>query len=183
MEQVYTIGGKEFSPIDFAQRTVRQDHFLVAMFRRTGVDKINPVVDEDPKEFLQRMFQRLVSSGLACEVLSGFLLPRGMKNADWRKETAAIVQQHLEGCSTEEDRLLVNQLAFDAMSGFLLQGLNSLLNIQKLLLEKENEATRKSPRIEESSGTKPGTGRRLSASLRDTILRKLRGSSTGHLGN
>jgi hypothetical protein len=166
----YVIGGREFSSVDLQRRTVRQDHFMVAVFRRTGIDKISAIKDEDPKEFLMRLHQKLLASGLACEVLSAFLLPvkdgKPMENKEWRKNHAQETQEHLEGCDTEEDRLLINQLAFELMAGFFKQGLISLLNsMRRSTMDDPNESqTSESPRIEESSVMKPGSGQRSSES-------------------
>ena len=157
---------------------------MVAVFRRTGVDRVSAIHEEDPKEFLIRLHAKLLASGLACEVLSGFLLPaidgKPMENCDWRVTTAREVQDHLEGCDTEEDRNLVNQLAFEAMTGFLKQGLLSLLNSMRSSQRNGNEAMETSPRIEESSETKLETGRSLFASSRDTTTSNQSRSSTGH---
>lgn len=183
--RVYSIGGKEFSPISMDRRTVRQDHFMVAVFRRTGVDRVSAIHEEDPKEFLIRLHAKLLASGLACEVLSGFLLPvidgKPMENRDWRATTAKEVQEHLEGCDTEQDRNLVNQLAFEAMTGFLKQGLLSLLNSMKSSQANDGK-TRDgtSPRIEEPSAMKLATGVSPSDLSPDMTTTKQSLSSTGH---
>lgn len=128
---VVTIGGKRFTHADLAKRSVRMDHFMTAVFRKTGVDKITPTSEEatDPAQFLMRMQGKLIASGHACEVLSAFLLPEGLDQKDWRVETARQVQEHLESANTEEDRMAVNQLAFEAMTGFFRRGLVSLMTL------------------------------------------------------
>lgn len=128
---VVEIGGKRFSHADLAKRTVRMDHFMVGVFRKTGVDRITPTAEEvnDPLQFLLRMHQKLIASGHTCEVLSAFLLEEGKSESEWRPASAAAVKEHLEGCSTEEDRQLINQLAFEAMTGFFRRGLTSLVAI------------------------------------------------------
>lgn len=148
-----TLGGKGFALLDFPTRTVRQDHFLVGVFRRTGLDRVSKISEEDPKEFLMRLHQKLLASGLACEVLSGFLIPVGIDNRTWRPSIAKEVQSHLEDLNTEEDRLKVNQLAFECMTGFFMQGLTSLLNSLKRLNPNEGNQI-ESPRIEDSLETK-----------------------------
>ena len=184
--RVYKIGGREFSPIDLERRTVRQDHFMVSVFRRTGVDRVTALMEEDPKEFLLRLHGKLLASGLACEVLSGFLVPvvdgKPLENKAWRQPIAKEIQEHLEGCDTEEDRNLVNQLAFEAMTGFLQRGLLSLLNSMKSSQRKDGNGTSNetSPRIEELSEMKPGTGRLPSAMSPDSTMNGRSPSSTGH---
>jgi hypothetical protein len=182
--RVYTIGGREFSPIDLDRRTVRQDHFMVAVFRRTGVDRVSSISDEDPKEFLIRLHGKLLASGLACEVLSAFLVPvrdgKPLENKEWRQSIAKEVQEHLEGCDTEIDRNLVNQLAFEVMTGFFKQGLLSLLNTLKSSQPNDDGTTNEiRQRIEESSETKRGNGPLPSVSLRGSITTELSKSSTG----
>lgn len=131
MTTVVTIGGKRFTKADLARRTVRMDHFMSGVFRRTGVDRTTPTADElsDPMQFLVRMHSKLLASGHACAVLSAFLLPEGVELKDWRPETAQEIQDHLESCDTEEDRQLVSQLAFEVMTGFFRRGLLSLMTI------------------------------------------------------
>jgi hypothetical protein len=163
------IGGKKFSLVDLERRTVRQDHYMVAVFRRTGIDKVTPVLQEDPKEFLLRLHQKLLASGLACEILSAFILPEGTTNKQWRPTTAKDVQTHLEDCDTEIDRQLINQLAFEVMTGFFKQGLLSLLNSLRHSTTGQNESPmQSSPRIEESSEKKLEPGQPSSELFRSS---------------
>lgn len=177
--EVITIGGKRFSLIDLERRTVRQDHFIVAVFRRTGIDKVSPIVDEDPREFLLRIYQRMLASGAACELLSAFLLPEGMDPKEWRPHVAKEVQEHLESANTEVDRQLVNQKAFEVMTGFFKQGLISLLTSLNSSADQSGRGI--SPnRTEVLSPTKPVSGLRLFGRLRAMISTRRNGSLIGH---
>lgn len=104
---------------------------MSAVFRRTGVDKITPTVDEakDPVQFLVRMHGKLIASGYACEVLSAFMVPEERAHEVWRPDIARQVQEHFELANTEEDRQLVNELAFEVMTGFFRRGLVSLMTL------------------------------------------------------
>src|SRR5262245_19790399 len=105
-KKVVKLGGRDFLPLDFAVRTVRQDHFIIAAFRKSGVDKVTPTVDEEPREYLLRMYHKMIASGQACTILSAFLLPPDLPVKDWRPSHAAAIQEHLEGLNTEEERQL-----------------------------------------------------------------------------
>lgn len=128
-EPVITIGGKRFIRADLERRTVRQDHFMTGLFKKTGIDRITPTAEEvkDATLFMVRLHQKIITSGHACEILSGFLIPEGTTEKQWTVATARQVQEVLETADTEEDRLLVSQLAFEVMTGFFRRVLRSLI--------------------------------------------------------
>lgn len=183
-KRVVTLGGREFLPLDFAARTVRQDHYILTAFRKSGVDKVTPTVDEDPKEYLLRMFQKMIASGQACHLLAAFIMPKGTEPKDWRPATAAQVQEFLEGLNTEDDRQLVNQMTFEMMSGFFKQGLLSLLaSLSSSANQPERERSENSPPTTNSnppSTNKPETGPGWFGRLRATITKLRNERSTGH---
>lgn len=182
-KKVVKLGGREFLPLDFAARTVRQDHYILTAFRKSGVDKVTPTVDEEPKEYLLRMYHKMLAGGRACEILAAFLMPPGVDIRDWRPSHAAEIQEFLERLNTEEDRQLVNQMTFEMMAGFFKQGLLSLLASLTSSLPTESEnGSENSPSIPTPSSppstTKPGIGRRLSDTLRALIGKRASDSST-----
>lgn len=122
----YVIGGREFLAADLAHRTVCQDDFISGVFEAVGLLEITPTLTEDAEAYFNRVWSKLVGSGRKCEVLSAFILPPDVAMKDWRREHAKAVQEHLERCNTEEDRQLLNLLAFQLIAGFFQQRLRLL---------------------------------------------------------
>lgn len=120
------LGGREFLVAELAHRTVCQDDFISSVFQAVGLLEIKPTLAEDAEEYFGRVWSALVGSGRKCEVLSAFLLPPDVPMKDWRREHAKAVQEHLERCNTEEDRQMLNVLAFQLIAGFFQQRLKLL---------------------------------------------------------
>lgn len=120
------LGGREFLVAELEHRTVCQDDFISSLFQAVGLLDITPTLAEDPEAYFTRVWSKLVGSGRKCEVLSAFLMPAGVEMKDWRREHAKTVQEHLERCNTEEERQLLNVLAFQLIAGFFQQRLRLL---------------------------------------------------------
>lgn len=124
--QTVTLGGRRFRVIDFDQRTVAQDHYLMREIRRTGIDKVLPMNDEPDEAYLVRLQTHLIDSGRACLLISAYLLPEDKKETDWTPRMGAEIAAHIERCNTAEDREVVIMLAMEAVFGFFRQGLEWL---------------------------------------------------------
>lgn len=120
------LGGREFLVAELAHRTVCQDDFISSVFQAVGLLEITPTLAEDAEAYFTRVWSQLVGSGRKCEVLSAFLMPPGVEMKDWRREHGKAVQEHLERCNTEEDRQMLNVLAFQLIAGFFQQRLRLL---------------------------------------------------------
>jgi hypothetical protein len=135
------IGGKLFAVANMERRTVLHDLYLQRLLRRSGLDRAVPDLGEEPEAYSLRLYGELVSSGVVCELLGGYLLPVGTTEDQWSPEVAAATSAHLGACNTEEDRRLVHQLAAEAVLGFFRRELRSLA-ISRISSRAEAEASR-----------------------------------------
>lgn len=147
MSDPVILGGRRFEVIDFERRSVRLDHYLLALVRDSGCDRILPpdgTVDDSPRrpeesetEYLARMataqrvqveystavVMRAMEWGRVPELLGGYLMPHGMPTSAWSPSLAAGTAEFIAGLSTEEDRQAVIDLTFQVFVGFFLRGL------------------------------------------------------------
>lgn len=122
------IGGKAFQVVDLERRTVRHDARIKAVLSRVGVLRAVRETGTSDERFAEALSRVIVEQEAAAEIAALFLLPAG---ADvWTPEIHAEVLAYLHGCATEDDRVLVDQLAFDMVCGFFqlrLRWLDSIL--------------------------------------------------------
>jgi hypothetical protein len=123
MGRIYTLGGSPFHVVDFARRTVRQDHYLMRLMRKTGADKAVPMDNEHSSVFVMRVQSLLIDSGLTPEMLGGYLIPVGKTERDWTPAMAKQTAEHVGQCNSPEDRELVQDLCVEVAFGFFKQGL------------------------------------------------------------
>lgn len=134
------LGGRSFHVIDFDRRIVLQDHYLMALIAAIGADKVMPMDGEGDVEWVVRLQARITDSGRAHELIAGYLLPEGVTQTDWTRESAKEVAKHIGKCNTDEDRALVHQLAIEVALGFFVHGL-ALWKRSQRLLESAPDAT------------------------------------------
>jgi hypothetical protein len=144
---VVTLGGRRFVVIHFDRRTVVMDHYLGKMIRRSGVDKVVPM-DSDgegmlaQQAYLLRCQTALLDSGVAHEIIAGFLLPEGKVERDWTPDIARKTAAHIAALDTEGDRDQVLRLSMEAVFGFFRDALARLGSIQRsLLVQSQSAAT------------------------------------------
>jgi hypothetical protein len=138
------LGGRRFAVVNYARRTVLLDHHVGHLIRKSGVDKVVPMPDDGEgdaanKAYLMRLQTALLDSGMACEVIAGFLLPEGKVERDWTPQMAKDTAAFIGRLDTQEDRELVVQLAMDAVLGFFLDGIRRLAFIRASLEAAESE--------------------------------------------
>jgi hypothetical protein len=122
------VGGRMYAPINLDRRTVLLDHYLQRIISASGVDKLLPEQGELNDEYLRRLHGHLLSSGKACDLLGGYLLPSGITERTWTEEVAADTAQHLGKCDTAVDRELVDMLIMECVLGFFQQRIASFMN-------------------------------------------------------
>ncbi len=122
------IGGKAFQVVDLERRTVRHDARIKAVLSRVGVLRAVRETGTSDEQFAEALSRVIVEQEAAAEIAALFLLPAAAER--WTPEIHAEVLAHLNGCTTEVDRVLVDQLAFDMVCGFFqlrLRWLDSIL--------------------------------------------------------
>lgn len=110
-----TVGGRDFSPVDFDRRTVAWQVHVDRLVGDAGLDRMAPLESEDPIHYLARLHQALMRSGKACELLGCFLIPAGMTLREWSTDVADETARHLQQC---EDVETVYGLAGEFLLGF-----------------------------------------------------------------
>src|SRR5688572_30050360 len=144
---VVTLGGRRFSVINFERRTVVMDHYLGRLIRKSGVDKVVPMESDGEgmaanRAYLVRLQTALLDSGVAHEIIAGFLLPEGKVERDWTPEMGRKTAAFIAALDTEGDRDEVLRLAMEAVFGFFRSALGRLEHIQQSLREQnKNGAT------------------------------------------
>ena len=130
-----TLGGRRFKVIDFARRTVAQDHYLMTHMRSTGMDMVMPGDGESQAEYLMRLQIKLIDSQKAPDLLGGYFLPVtwfdrylprwlcnrlhvGYTERDWTPAIAAETAFHISRLNTEDDRIKVINLCIEVAFGF-----------------------------------------------------------------
>ena len=103
-KSVVTLGGREFTIIDFSRRPLAMDLHLRRVFHDIGADKFRPLQGEAVKNYLARVYELVVDSGRALDLIAGRLLPVGASPESWNAETAAEIAAHIGRCNTPEDR-------------------------------------------------------------------------------
>lgn len=118
-----TLGGREFKVLDFARRTVLQDHYLQRYLRQIGADSVLPRDGEKDAAYTVRLTTTIIDSGKAPDLIAGFLLPLDKEEKDFTPAMAAEIAQHIGQCNTPQDREQVITLATEVAFGFFRQGL------------------------------------------------------------
>jgi hypothetical protein len=121
-----TLGGRSFRVVVFEQRTVLQDHYLQRKIRESGVDKVMPMDGESNAVYLVRLQTALTDSGMAHELIAGYLIPEGKTEADWSQGMVKDIAKHIATCNTQADRDRVQGLCMEVVFGFFKLGLESL---------------------------------------------------------
>lgn len=132
-QQRVTLGGRAFRVIDFDARNVRNDHYLQKHLRASGLDRVLPAEDESSAAYLVRLQAALLDSGVAVDLIAGYLLPDGVSEAQWTPALAADTAAHIGACTAAADRECVEDLALQAVFGFFRQGLARLARFQSSL--------------------------------------------------
>ena len=103
-ESVVTLGGREFTVINFERRTATIELYLQRLWHRGGLDQLAPAEGEPAADYLVRLHDALLLSGYGPDVIAGRLLPVGASPESWNAETAAEIAAHIGRCNTPEDR-------------------------------------------------------------------------------
>jgi hypothetical protein len=145
-ERAYVqLGGRFFCVIDFDQRSVLQDHYLLRITRELGLDKMLPDPEETDVAYQVRMHNALVDSGRAHELLAGYLLPKGVDERAWTPAIAVEVAAHIGACTARKDRDLVLALGMQVVFGFFRQGLEQLERFRASLAPSPQDPTQDRP--------------------------------------
>lgn len=120
------LGGRLFTVVNMPRRTVELEHHQRKLVHELGLDKILPQQDTSPEQWILQVHQQLIHTGRTCDLLALYLLPLGKTERDWSPAMAAEVAQHVRKCDTEEDRLLVDELAMEFVLGFFRNALRLL---------------------------------------------------------
>lgn len=121
-----TLGGRLFTVVNMPRRTVELDHAQRKLISEIGLDKHLPDQDTTPDEWVLGVYKHLMDSGRACDLLGLYLLPLGKTERDWSPALSAETAAYLRKCDTEEDRLLVDELAMEFLLGFFRNALRLL---------------------------------------------------------
>lgn len=124
--QEIALGGRRFKVIDFDRRTVLQDHYLMRKMRQSGVDTVMPMDGDTDTGYMIRVQTALIDSGIAHELLAGYLLPLEKSESDFTQDMARDTAAHIAGCNTDIDRDTVNALSVQLAFGFFRAGLERL---------------------------------------------------------
>lgn len=143
--EVVTLGGKRFVVINFERRTVLIDHYLAKLIRKSGIDKVVPMDSDGEGEaahraYVVRLQTALLDSGVAHEVIAGFLLPEGKVERDWTPAMGRETAAHIGALDTQDDREAVLRLAMEAVFGFFLSGIRRLASISDSLHKQTTNA-------------------------------------------
>lgn len=123
MADTIELGGRQFKVVNFARRTVLQDHYLQRNLRLIGADQVMPMDGEDNAAYLVRLHARIIDSGRAHELIAGYLLPVEKTERDFTPDMAKEIAAHIALCDTPEDRETITGLATEVAFGFFKQGL------------------------------------------------------------
>lgn len=122
------IGGKAFQVVDLDRRTVRHDARIRAVLSRVGVLRAVRETGTSDEQLAEALSRVIVEQEASAEIAALFLLPHGI--GTWTPDVHTDVLAHLNGCTTEGDRVFVDQFAFDMVCGFFqlrLRWLDSIL--------------------------------------------------------
>lgn len=133
-------GGRKFRVVNMEVRTVDLHHHQRAIINQSGVGKILPAPDELPDHWAIRLHSTLTDSGLACDVLAGYLIPADKTERDWTPAMAADTTAFLKQLNTENDRQLVDQLAMEFVLGFFQRAISLLQTSLKYLEQASGRA-------------------------------------------
>lgn len=120
------LGGRMFSVVNMARRTVEHDDYQVTLVKDLGLYKseLPEATTAAYDAWLLQQHAQLVYSGRKCDFIAAFLLPLGKSESDWSPETSAEIAAHLKKCDTQEDRERVNELGMELLHGFFRNALH-----------------------------------------------------------
>ena len=121
------LGGKLYRVADMDRRTLIHDVHLRQLMQRTGLDRTLPERGEAAEEYSGRLVAGLLSSGALCDLLGLYLLPASKSEEDWTPELGAAVAAEVARVNTDDDRRLAQQLGAEAVLGFFLRELRSIV--------------------------------------------------------
>ena len=125
-----TLGGRVYTVANMEQRTLLHDVHIRQIFQRTGLDRILPDRSETAESYSARLCAELLISGALCDILGLYLLPLGKTERDWTPALAAEITRAVSVVDTDADRQLAQQLAAEAVLGFFLRELRSLVTFR-----------------------------------------------------
>ena len=118
--QIITLGGKRYQIL--SEGSIRFDFHVEATLRRLGLDQIEMHKGEDPLAFSRRLFDTIIATGQAIEIVALFLVPEG---ETWSVDGCARVAAHIEALTDSVDKAVVKDLVVQAFMGFFAKGLAS----------------------------------------------------------
>ena len=132
-KSVVTLGGREFTVIDFERRTIAIDLYLHRVMRESRLDRVLPEQEEEVEAYIARIQSAVIDCGRAQELIAGHLVPDGGTEHDWTPAVAAETTRHIGSCNTAEDREIVVELCSRVVFGFFRQWLDQLERSQRSL--------------------------------------------------
>jgi len=141
------LGGRLFNVVNMDRRTVLLDQHFQRLVVECGIDKILPGEAETDETYVARLHLQIIRSGLACELLGGYLLPIGKTERDWTPALGKKTADAIGICDTEEERQQIDQLLTECALGFFQQRLALLMSFANSLNREpgQQRGRRKSP--------------------------------------
>ncbi len=112
------IGGRAFQVADLERRTVRHDARIKAVLSKVGLFDAARETGNSAEQFAASLYRIIVEQEAAVPIAALFLLPEPVELRTWTPAVSEDVAAFLLGCDTEQDRLLVDKLAFDMVASF-----------------------------------------------------------------
>ncbi len=112
------LAGRPLRMVDLERRTVRHDAAIKAIFLRAGI--FNTVRDNstDAEMLARKLLDAFVGQQLTAEIAALWLLPETLEEGNWTQRLHADLVEVLNTCSTEDERMTVENIAFEGTLRF-----------------------------------------------------------------
>jgi len=134
------LGGREFE--SFANGTAEHDLFVMAKIRQAGLYDLEVRAGETAEMFADRLLGDLIVAGVVFDLISAWIVPKGMTALDWSPAMARATGDHLRTLIVEEDKAAIRSLILQLLIDFFARGTISLFASGKSFAEDRPAAMR-----------------------------------------
>jgi len=128
--------------------TVEHDFWMMAQIREAGLHAVEFEPGSDVGEVVEELLGRCLASGKAILLLSGLLLPEGMKPEEWKPEVAQEIAAHIGKITAADEKAQLKPLIASMLVGFFKTGLASL----KISLKSSSQGAEAEPESAATAG-------------------------------